>query len=418
MILLIKQIFQLVLAAFQPNRQIQQKAGFAARCLILSLVFAVLTTWLSFPAYASMVPNPNPDLVWAVAGFVAMLMFYATSTIGRHIAERSKGVEPLIGLRELGFVVVIAIGVGGFDGYKGFQIGAGERARDVYQVQSFEESQAGAPLPYAEQIASIDEQIEGLKVMYQGKWTVRWDKRKEHEQLLARRDQWVEKQLAEIDASRSLYEERTAHTRSMQRSATGTLQGISLILYGLQILLAIPLGMFAVDWDLMDGVRDGRNSRQESQPRERKPGLLSRIFNRNQNPELEPVVAEKKADPIGFKRGSSDHGKNPPVSDAPDTENQTGTDTGTGSGTHTHSHDIRMDNSHPEFTGKLQPENYRGIDTRLYKKVVKHARKVVADTGKYNRTEIASKAGTSPKTVLKHLRVAWEIGDLEQPNEK
>lgn len=76
--------------------------------------------------------------------------------------------------------------------------------------------------------------------------------------------------------------------------------------------------------------------------------------------------------------------------------------------------EIRMDNSHPAFSSIVQPDVYRGIDEKKYKQMVKAARKVLTDQGKYNQSAISRMAGISRASVPKYLKIAFEKGDLRQ----
>ena len=405
MIQLLIQMGQLAMAAFSQKKSVRQIAGFVACCLLLSLAFAVLTTWISYPAYFQMATNPDPQKVWIIAGGVAALMFYATSSIGVHIAEKSQGVEPTLTGQTVGFVVMIALGIGAFDAYKGFQVGADERSRDVHRVLSFEEATVGQQKPYQAEIDQLTNEIDRLyseeqKVKYQGKWTTPYKNILQAEENTEKRNKLIDAQVAAVDEQRALHAQRSAHTRTRQKSAKGTLQVLSLILYFLQILLAIPLGIFAVMWDMSDGERDGKNRNHQG-------GFLGRIW----GPKKQAITAQT---PIGYPTKRS--GTNPEESYWEDSGSGTGSGsgsgTGSGTGSHTHSKDIRIDNQHPPFSSRNQPSDYQGIDQKLYNKVVAKAKIVHGQRGRYHREEIAQRAGTTPKTVLKHLKVAWELGDL------
>lgn len=451
MIQLLKTIFNMIWAGFQPDRSIRQFSGFAFACLALSLVFSGLTAWLSFPAYFAMVPNPDPEKVWYICGFVALAMFYATSTIGMHIAEKSMGQEPVIDSRTIGFVFVVFAVIGGFDTYKGYQVGAKVRAEEVFQEQAFEE--AGYEKPYQDQIETLTAEIRRLnedKVMWQGKWTVRERSSRLAGRKSAELSELQAKQVAAIEDQRQLHSKRQANISQRRAEGTRTLEGVALILYVVQIFLAIPLGIFAVKWDLMDGVRDGRNAQANKTPRERGPGILTRMRNwaNRPAPSPQPSAQETQRQPVGYPRppktGNSDgesqgpqmgipqarqQGKSPgdfspgksPAESSPDPYPKSPLQSplqspATGpqdSPREIQTRKIIEMNSAPKFSKRVQPDEYAGIDEKKYKRFVVLAQAVLNEQGRYNITQISNRARMDPKTIRKYLDVAIRKGDLE-----
>lgn len=77
-------------------------------------------------------------------------------------------------------------------------------------------------------------------------------------------------------------------------------------------------------------------------------------------------------------------------------------------GKHTKEKEIVLGNTHPKFTVKVQPDTYRGIDERKYKKFVKIAKKVLREKGKYNKSEIQRLSGISRPTINDYMKVALE----------
>lgn len=74
--------------------------------------------------------------------------------------------------------------------------------------------------------------------------------------------------------------------------------------------------------------------------------------------------------------------------------------------------EIELNSGHPKYTRKVQPDIYRGIDQRKYRKFVRIAKKVLGEKGTYNKTLIAKKVPMSRTTVNRYLNVAFEKGDL------
>lgn len=74
--------------------------------------------------------------------------------------------------------------------------------------------------------------------------------------------------------------------------------------------------------------------------------------------------------------------------------------------------EIELSNAHPEYTRKVQPDIYRGIDQQKYRKFVRIAKKVLGEQGTYNKSLIARKVPMSRNTVSRYLNVAFEKGDL------
>ncbi|MDW3651934.1 MAG: hypothetical protein R8P61_32975 [Bacteroidia bacterium] len=78
-----------------------------------------------------------------------------------------------------------------------------------------------------------------------------------------------------------------------------------------------------------------------------------------------------------------------------------------------HTKEIVLDNTHPRFSKKFQPDRYRSIDSKKYDKFLKVARESLKKEGKYVRARIAEKASLDPKSVSKYYKKALEKGDLE-----
>jgi len=82
---------------------------------------------------------------------------------------------------------------------------------------------------------------------------------------------------------------------------------------------------------------------------------------------------------------------------------------------HTHQRELYLDNTHPKFSKLVQPDKIRGIDEKKYKQFVKAAKKVKAEHGRYNKSEIHRSIGGKYETVTKYLKVAIELRkDLEK----
>ena len=60
----------------------------------------------------------------------------------------------------------------------------------------------------------------------------------------------------------------------------------------------------------------------------------------------------------------------------------------------------------------MQPDRYRGLDQKKYRRAMREAQAVLRDHGKYNKAEIARRVGMDRKPITKYLRVGIENGDL------
>ena len=76
---------------------------------------------------------------------------------------------------------------------------------------------------------------------------------------------------------------------------------------------------------------------------------------------------------------------------------------------HEKTKEIHLNNSHPKFSQKVQPDQYKGIDEKRYKKFVKVAQAVLDEKGKYVKAEIQRRTNYDKNTVNKYLKLAIEV---------
>lgn len=81
------------------------------------------------------------------------------------------------------------------------------------------------------------------------------------------------------------------------------------------------------------------------------------------------------------------------------------------SSTHTHekTREIHLNNSHPKFSNRVQPDQYKGIDEKRYKKFVNVAKSVLDEKGRYVKAEIQRRTKFDKNTVNKYLKLAIEV---------
>lgn len=437
---LIGTLFQLIFSAFHPDKRIRTMGSFAALCLLVSVAFAVATTWLSQPAYATLFPNNDPLLSWGVAGLVGAIMFFGNSIIGKHAAELSERVPTSISNRTLGYVVMLVVMLGAYDTWKGYQVGSQLRSRERHQVLSYEEATASQAKPYEDQIAKLQAEIDRLRsdenrIMWQGKLVTPWTDRQTANRLSKRVDELYAMQAKAIDEQRALHQERTTQVRELQDDSQETWQGISIVLYFLQIFAGIPLGLFSVMYDMQDGVRDFQNRNQS-----KGPGLLGRMrqWVSNQGDkreaELQPTAEESRR-PIGYERpgnapakpNSQSMGQTPGDSSPGNPQAHSPQDSPVNSPGDSPAHSptsqprvtqtVRKEielNTHPRFSAKVQPDTYRGVDTKKYRKFLVIAQSVHDECGRYNLSEISNRTKIDRKTLRKYLTAALDSGDLEK----
>lgn len=71
--------------------------------------------------------------------------------------------------------------------------------------------------------------------------------------------------------------------------------------------------------------------------------------------------------------------------------------------------EIHLNNTHPKFTKRVQPDEYRGINEQKYSKFLKVANQVLAEKGRYVKAEIVKKSGLTKPTVTRYMKLAIEI---------
>lgn len=406
MISLVKNLFYLVLAAFHPDKSIRNMAASAGVCLLLSIGGIFVTAWLSQVAYKSMF-NGSESSAWYTALGIGVAMFFFTSALGVAVAEKRSNVDLSIPNGFIAALIIATLSLGGFDGFKGFTEGSLTRAEEKHEVQTFEEWLTTQEKPFQGEIDQIDEQIktlysDGQKVMYRGKMTTPYLNVKQARKLTEQRDKLATQQETSLEDMRGIHAERTTRTRQRQDAAKTTFEVVSVFVYIIQFLLAIPFGFFTVAWDMQDGVRDGKNALWNmKKPEEKKAGFKQGHQNSSAEINRLKTEIEKLQKQLGNQGEKSDE------------NSQVGTGENTGGSVHTTQREIHMSNSHPEFSTRVQPDKYHGINERKYQKAVKAAKKSLETSGRYNRSEIAKLSGVSRKQVPKYLQLAFDRNDLQ-----
>jgi len=306
---IIRPVWAILTQTFLGTPELKKKAGNAFICLVLSLAFSAVTAWLSFPVYrqyASISMHPDQAIIagWTLAIIVAFAMFLFDSTIGYFFCEKLKGLESILDAHFVGVIALLAVCIGAFDAYKGSTTGAEKRAKEAYVVQSFTEASQGKAKPYSAEIAEIDRQIKTLlsdeqKVMWKGKLTTPYKNILMVEKLQKQRDSYVSLQLEELEEMRSLHTEHVAENKAGQQDAETTLAGIAIVLYILQIILAIPLASFDIACDMTDGSRDGVYAKSGFKDFTKKHGQIGFATAHQVKQEMSPSERQQ----IGFRSG-------------------------------------------------------------------------------------------------------------------
>lgn len=270
---MIRPIWAILTQTFIGSPKLKKMAGAAFLCLVLSLVFAAITSWLSQPVYegiarSSMYAQDASKAGWVAAIVIALAMFLFCSTIGYFFAEKMKKLDSLLEPSFVGVIAFLALAIGAFDSYKGFSTGSEARAKEAYATTQFVDELASREKPYAQEIADLDAKIEALqndKVMWQGKYVTRERSSRQAVKLMKQREKWVEMQMEELGNMKAYHTEETTTLLHSQETAKGTLQGIAIVLYLLQIVLAVPLANFDIACDMESGERDGVYAEDEKE---------------------------------------------------------------------------------------------------------------------------------------------------------
>lgn len=265
--IIFKTLWTLILGAFDKDTKIRRSASFAGACFILTIAAAVYTAWLSYPAYAAMLNNPQAWISWAFAGFISWTMLSGTTLAGTWIAESIKSVPHIVSTNEVGIACIIILAIGGFDSYKGYTVGADQRAKDAFQTQTFSEVTEEKTKPYQSDIDFVDNQITLLysnaqKVKYQGKWQTPYKNVRQAERLTKQREKYLVMQEKLLEEDFQANTERNAGIEELQANTEETHKYTAIFLYLIQILISIPVGAFCIDWDMRDGMRDGKYDRR------------------------------------------------------------------------------------------------------------------------------------------------------------
>lgn len=282
-------LFALIQSAFKQDKKLQMLASIAGGCFLLSIASLSFLAYLSQPIYNAFLAVPSPVISWTISIGIAFFMSMLTTHLGTYIADRIAGRESLIEPPQLAVPVILFFLIGGIDiaaNYKGSEI----RAEKNFKVETFTEHKPEKQ-PFQAEIDKIDEQIEGLKVMYKGKMTVAWNKRDQHKALLAQRANFIQLQTNALKESMETHSERKATQIERQALAQNSFKWLSVLLYVACLFLVIPIADFIFQWDMMDGQRDGKNS------------TASITHSNSSNPKgFQPVLNASERQQIGFKQ--------------------------------------------------------------------------------------------------------------------
>ncbi|MEO0896304.1 MAG: hypothetical protein AAFY71_07905 [Bacteroidota bacterium] len=385
--------------AFGKNKDLRLGAGVAFVCFVLSLAGGVFTAYLSQPIYADMLPAAGHIVAWLVSSSVAFAMFILCSNLAEFIASKLDGRGSAVPIRRIGVYAIIFVALGGFDATLNY-FGSPIRSEQAYEVTTFAAHISEKALPFTREIENIDKTIEANKVMYKGKWTVRWDAKEEVRQLQHQRAEYVRMQQDAVKGEKANHASDRSKKLGRQSFATLSFRFMSVSIYLLMLVISIPIASYVDDWDMQDGVRD----RKVSSP---------------DDPDSEAIDPEEIEDnpPIGFAVAKSKDGPQADLSRGSNTGEHPQEKVTNSSVQSTHHKQVivtgETDNVHPRFSANVQPDRYRGLSKSKYNRCVKAAKKVLAEDGRYNKIRIANLSGINRKTVAKYLRVAIENKDLE-----
>jgi len=259
---ILRTLWTLIAAALDKDPEIRRSSAFAGACFLASIGASVGTAWLSQPIYHSMFNSPEPFVSWSFSAFIGWLMLAGTTVIGFYAAEKISNEEPLLDYKQVGVVALVVLCVGTFDALKNYE-GASERSYEAFTVQAYTEAQKGGEKPYEREIKAIEDRVallysEGQKVMYRGRLTTPYKNILIAEKLEKQKAEYQALQITALEEERALHNTNNERKLSMRDDTEQTLKGLSIFLYIIQIVLAVPLGIFSVKWDMRDGVRDGR----------------------------------------------------------------------------------------------------------------------------------------------------------------
>lgn len=397
----------LILAAFSGNKSLKRQAGFAGACFLAAIGCAYGTAWMSQPVYADILNYPPLWVSWTISAFIGWVMMTGTTIVASYLMESLLGVPHLINGRVVGVSMVIILTVGIWDVSKNLE-GADAHVQESFQTVTYEQETQGQDKPYSDEIKKIDESIDGHKVIYKGKLTVRWDARDQVAELEKQRARYVEMQMAAIEAAKDKHDIENAQTENRKENAGKGLKWFSLALYILQLAFNMVVSQFVISWDMRDGERDGKIDYSEQE----EDNYYSDKGQREEAIEMESngTPSWYNGTAIGYKKSTNE--RNSERSESVRNPREKGT---VKDGQSTHERIVMkggQDTSHPKFSSRVQPDKYRGLNPTKYKKVVTVARSVLDTQGKYNKEQIAREANVSKNTVYKYLKAAITNNDL------
>ena len=284
--------FRVLAASFSTNSRKRLIAGTAAAVLLLSVVFAAFTAWVSMPRYADILQGLSKEMAWGLSIAIAATMYFLLSIIGADVmrATRYKSKVP----EYFYYVCIVALCLGAFDVVKNFE-GSTDRAR-IDRLEN-EYTTGAKALPFADEIAELKAEKAAIYKRYTWKGTTYFAKSKYHPEFpkdRARMDA-IEASLTDLQgqqraaiASRTKEVERlNGIAANKEKSSETGLQYLSLGIYLIQLILAFCWTSLSARLSEVESI----NYEYESEPQALNP----------ENPNIEPTQpAQAQRVPAGF----------------------------------------------------------------------------------------------------------------------
>ena len=179
-----------------------------------------------------------------------------------------------------------------------------------------------------------------------------------------------------------------------------------------------------MEWDLLDGVIDKQNANTDSswwkiwkKSRHPAPSVGFQQGKGKSKQELENDRLRRELEELKEQvKRIREEGENDGQNDRTEKGNESRGKSASSGGENTYVFQREIDpaNAHPQFTQRVQPDKYRGIDEKMYVRFVKVASDVLAEDGRYNKSKIVRRAGISKPTVSKYFHVAFQRQDLQE----
>jgi len=444
-------LFNCLRLSFSSKGRIRKLAGAGAGIIVLSIVFACFTTWVSMPRYADILQGLSENMAWTLSGGIALVLFFTISLAAYLIYGKMKYQEDLP--KYFAFLCIVIISLAGFDMFKNFE-GSTDRAQ-IAEVKNPFFAQ-GARLPYAAEIAELKAEKKAIHNEYRyrggplvfrpqphtrhskGKWN--GDKARVS-QIDSKIGEYEGLQAKAIEVKTSQIAGINFRNNEKQSASEKGLRTLSIAVYLIQFVLAF---CWVAIMDALEG-REVLPTKSHGPA----PSLASHIIEKvkDATSKPKPATAEKGKREIGFKtiqpeKLEPEKVQRMGVSIREDSYKRAENDTGKiaelereitrlkeqmknraksggfrhGQDTHTITEKSTVDlgSTAPKFSRVNQPTQYRGIDEKQYRKFLEVARDVLAEKGRYVKTEISRKTWKREdrRKVGRYLKAAFERGDL------